>query len=257
MDGYWITRTFKAGKVGEKVKFFVSGNCRQRNKRKEKQAAKKVMQNEASAIKRMARLLNANFSAGDCLLTLSYSEQGMERVIRRAACQSTDPEEYKDAINAGAAQELTNCLRRVKYALDKQGIENMYLGITADIDPETGEEVRVHHHIVVKAGTEEAFIKAWQKYGHVNIEHLSKQEDYLPIAVYFCKQVRHQEDAKMYTRSRNMIVPEGKDRVSHSGSEIRLPKHCRMVQRNEWRGQYAPQYIRYILPDELEEEQSA
>lgn len=254
MDGYWITRTFKAGKVGEKVKFFVSGNARRRNKRKEKQAEKKVMQNEASAIKRMARLLNANFSAGDCLLTLSYTDQGMERVIGRTGGVVEDPEQYKESLKQAASKELTNCLRRVKYALDKQGVENIYIGITADIDGKTGEEVRVHHHVIVKAGTEDAFIKAWQKHGHVHVEHLSKQEDYLPIAVYLCRQVRHQEDAKMYTRSRNMIVPEGKDRVSHSGNEIRLPKGCRMVQRNEWRGQYAPQYIRYILPDETETE---
>ena len=68
MDGYWIVRTYEAGDVGEKTKFFVPGARPTRSKRRLRDAARKQAQNEYSAEKALARLLNANFTEGDLLL---------------------------------------------------------------------------------------------------------------------------------------------------------------------------------------------
>ena len=72
-DGYWVIRTYKAGNVGEKIKFWIPNARPSKSSRKIKSDLKKIKQNEASAVKRLARVINANFSHGDILLGLDYS----------------------------------------------------------------------------------------------------------------------------------------------------------------------------------------
>ena len=80
MKGYWVVRTYEAGAVGEKQSFGYPANALQ-IRAAEKQEIKKQEQNEQSAEKSMARLLNANFRQGDLLLGLDYSEEGLERIL--------------------------------------------------------------------------------------------------------------------------------------------------------------------------------
>ena len=87
-DGYWVVRTYEAGQVGEKTKYFVLGDRIRRNRRKEESSIKKQEQNEYSTKKRLARLINANFTHGDILLGLDYSDASykkLERSTRKAA----------------------------------------------------------------------------------------------------------------------------------------------------------------------------
>ena len=56
--------------------FFVPGARPTRSKRRLRDAARKQAQNEYSAEKALARLLNANFTEGDLLLGLDYSDEG-------------------------------------------------------------------------------------------------------------------------------------------------------------------------------------
>ena len=80
MEGYWIVRTYEAGNVGEKTKFFVPGARPTRSQRRLRDAARKQAQNEYSAEKALARLLNANFTEGDLLVGLDYSDEGLARL---------------------------------------------------------------------------------------------------------------------------------------------------------------------------------
>lgn len=54
MKGYWVVRTYEAGAVGEKTKFWVPGERPSKSGRREKQEIKKQEQNEQSAEKSMA-----------------------------------------------------------------------------------------------------------------------------------------------------------------------------------------------------------
>ena len=76
-----MVRTYEAGAVGEKTKFWVPGERPSKSGRRERQEIKKQEQNEQSAEKRLARLLNANFHQGDLLLGLDYSGEGLERLL--------------------------------------------------------------------------------------------------------------------------------------------------------------------------------
>lgn len=253
-DGYWVVRTYEAGQVGEKTKYFVLGDRTRRNRRKEESSIKKQEQNEYSTKKRLARLINENFTHGDILLGLDYSDASykkLERSARKAApdYDSLPEEDQLRCIREAAAQEMVNYLRRVKRALEKEGCadELKYIAITSDMDGDTKETVRVHHHLIVPASCEHIIRMKWG-HGGTYCKPLSKQEDYMPIAEYLIAQVRGTLNAKKFVSSRNLIRPQPKDRIAVSDAEIRVPRNCKLIQRAEYK-RGAPQYIRYILPE--------
>ena len=253
-DGYWVVRTYEAGQVGEKTKYFVLGDRTRRNRRKEESSIKKQEQNEYSAKKRLARLINANFTHGDILLGLDYSDASykkLERSARKAApdYDSLPEDDQLRCIREAAAQEMVNYLRRVKRALEKEGRadELKYIAIISDMDGDTKETVRVHHHLIVPASCEHIIRMKWG-HGGTYCKPLSKQEDYMPIAEYLIAQVRGTLNAKKFVSSRNLIRPQPKDRIAVSDAEIRVPRNCKLIQRAEYK-RGAPQYIRYILPE--------
>ena len=255
-EGYWVVRTYEAGAIGEKTKFFIPG-ARPTGKvrRKDRDAARKAEQNEYSAQKAMARLINANFVSGDLLMGLDYSAEGMEKILawgrsKGLGVDSEDPQVQMDAVWEAASHELDNALRRVKRKLKKQGMDLKAIYATSDMDGETGESVRVHHHLIVSAGTQEAFLEAWEKYGLGGVSWSplwENQEDRTPIAEYIVRQVRRIPDAKKYRSTRNLVRPQPKDRVALSDAELRIPVGGKLLFRQEFKPG-RPQYIRYELP---------
>ena len=252
-EGYWVVRTYKAGPVGEKTKFFVPGTRPTgKTRRRERSEIKKQEQNEYSAQKAAARLLNANFADGDLLLGLDYSDSGLSRILEWARKEGLDPDAEDEAgRNArweAAAHELDNAIRRVKYRLKKQGLELKAVYITSDMDGETEEEVRVHHHLVVNREARDAFVDAWKELGGVSWSPLWEyQQDRTQMAEYLIRQVRRIPDAKKYRSTRNLIRPEPKDRVALSDAELRIPGGAELLFRQEYKPG-RPQYIRYVLP---------
>ena len=256
-EGYWVIRTYESGAVGEKTKFWVQGlRPASRNKRKEKSEIKKQEQNEYSAQKQIARLINANFGEGDWLLGLDYSLEGMERLEAYIAehpfpVPETGDEEadHMEQLRQAAEREMRLCLRRVKRELQKQAGALKYIAITSDMDGDTGEAVRVHHHLIVNREAREAFVQKWAELGGVDWSPLSGQLDYTAIAEYFIRQVRRVPDAKKYISSRNLERPQPRDRIVISDAELRVPKGGKLLFRSEFKPG-RPQYIRYIIPEE-------
>lgn len=247
-EGYYVIRTYKAGSVGEKIKFWIPDARPTKSARKMKSDLKKIKSNEASSVKRLARAINANFTYGDILLGLDYSSEGFERICKRAGAPvSSDEPESLEAIYHSAEQELVNALRRVKSELEKDGIELRYVAVTSDLDGKTGEYVRVHHHLVINHEALPAFLKKWNL-GGVHDSKLRRQADYTDIAVYLIKQVRYLPDAKKYKSSRNLVRVVPVDRIARNGSQLRAPGGAVLLHASEYKPGY-PQYIRYILPE--------
>lgn len=256
-EGYWVVRTYEAGNVGEKTKFFVPGSRPTgKIRRKDRDSVRKQEQNEYASQKGMARLINANFRAGDLLIGLDYAPAGLERVIawgrkKGLPVDALDEAEQRDAIWEAASHELDIALRRVKGRMKKQGLELKAVYITSDMNGETEEAVRVHHHLVVNREAREAFVDAWEKYGlgYVDWTPLSaEQEDRTGIAEYFIRQVRRIPDAKKYRSTRNLTRPQPKDRVALTDAELRVPTGGELLFRQEFKPG-RPQYIRYVLPE--------
>lgn len=264
-DGYWAIRTYEAGPVGEKIKFWVPGQKPAgKLTRKQKSDIRKAAQNEYAATRQLARLINANFQPGDLFLGLDYSVEAhlrLEMASLRTGLAMTGRNksiltegQRMEAIREAAAHELVNCIRRVKRELDKEGIELKYVSITSDMDGKTGEAVRVHHHLVINREARDAFVHKWQEkgMGGVDWKSLDKQDDYYGVAEYMVKQVRKQAEENQFASSRNLVRPKPKDRVVASAAEVRVPKGCRLLHRQEYKPGKA-QYIRYRIERDLKD----
>lgn len=70
--------------------------------------------------------------------------------------------------------------------LEAKGVECRYVLFTSDMDVETGEAVRVHHHLVIQRVGFEAAAKKWGL-GTVDYQILRDQDDYTPLAEYLCR----------------------------------------------------------------------
>lgn len=265
-EGYYVIRTYEAGPIGEKTKFFVPGKKPDGQlSRRQHNAIRKAEQNEYAAQKALARGINANFKAGDLLMGLDYSAEGLERILQWGRqnglpVDSEDEKEGRDAIWEAASHELEIALRRVKRRLAKTGIELKAYYCTSDMDGDTGELVRVHHHLVVNKGVEAAFVQAWEKYGLGGVSWTplrANQIDRTPIAEYIIKQVRRIPDAKKYRSTRNLLRPKPKNRIVYTDNELMVPKGGVLVYRQEYQNRLGivtelpnrqAQYIRYVLP---------
>lgn len=245
--GYWAIRTWRAGPVEEKVKFWVPGRRPEgKGAIKKDRNLKKAAQNLQNAVKSLARLLNENFLEGDLLAGLDYSDAALRRLRAQIpAWDSLDEAGQQQAEWQAARQNLTRFIRKLRDAAKKQGIELRYVAATSDLDGETGEVVRVHHHLIVNREAKGLLQDLW-KDGGLDYEPMSAQPDYTPIAAYLIRQVRHVEDAKKYSSSRNLRRPEPKDAAAKSAAVLRAPKGAILVDA----GSNVPgqaQYIRYIV----------
>ena len=246
-EGYWVIRTYKAGSVGEKTKFWVDARRAPRNAKRLKTDVKKALANEHSTVKTVARLLNANFSKGDYLIGLDYSKTGYRKLIKSIEGYKKMSEAQRmEEIRQAAEHEMRLCFRRVQYALGKDEKELKYLGVTSDMDGKTGEAVRIHHHVVVNRDSLAAFLEKWTL-GGVDYEQLDGR-DYWWIADYLMRQVRRVPDAKKYHPSRNLVRPQPVDRIAKDGRMMTPPKGAVVIEFDKYRiGR--PQYMRYILPE--------
>lgn len=246
-DGYWAMRKYRAGRIGETVKYWVPGRKPTRSERRLKSDLRKLAANGRSAEKTVARLIHENFLPGkDMLVGLDYSPEGCEKKFGPAPDGDRGPEE-RDCVWAAARHQMELCIRRTARRCRQQGIPFRYIAFTSDMDGETGEAVRVHHHLIVNAEAVEVVRAAW-RLGGVNWETLWG-DDQSDLAAYLVRQVRQMQNAAKYIPSRNLRKPKPKDRIAVNGSEVRLPKGAQLLYRAPYRPGQA-QYIRYLLPEE-------
>ena len=228
-----MIRTYRAGAVGEKIKYWVPGEKPTKSERKIRSDIRQQQRNEANAEKGMARLIHANFSPKDHLVGLNYA----------AVPEGLGVDElYEWADHQGKLWA-----KRVRRACRAAGVPFRYISTTSDLDGKTGEVVRVHHHVIVNAEALEIALAKWTA-GGTHHEHLYDQVDQTPLAHYLLVQVRRRPDGKKYSPSRNLTIPQPQDRIAVSGAELQVPRGGQLLQRAGWMPGM-PQYIRYILPE--------
>lgn len=264
--------------VVERTRYPVRDNARPRSSRKKGNTSfRKQEANFNSALRRVARLLNCNFDhENGILVTLDYDPAGLEKLCAQAGLteseklwalgmQKAEIGEWKAAkkcakrvdvgidpyenteeacakLRAAAEKQMNLWLRRVKR---QQTVK--YIAVTSDIDGDTGEVVRIHHHLVLAAeGISWDMLQKQWKLGSVDIRRLRGQQDYTPIAVYLMRQVRRQPDAKKYSVSRGMLMPEITEREVLGNPEIKAPAGAKIMERSEYNPEKVVQYIRYV-----------
>lgn len=242
--------------VIEKTRYVVGDQAVARGKRKKGNSSfRKQEQNFNSAIRRLARILNCNFDhAGGLLVGLDYSPAGLERLERKAdtgtgaqgtAGASADACARQDALRAEGERQAMLWIRRVKRHIPEAQVK--YVVVTSDLDGDTGELVRLHHHVVLQAPqvSWDSLRKLW-KLGSVDIQQLRDQPDYSKLAAYLLRQVRRVPDAKKYRVSRGMEQPVTEEReVLRVAGEIKAPPGARVFEKRYVEGEVG-QYIRYL-----------
>ena len=149
-----------------------------------------------------------------------------------------------EALREAAEKQLFLWLRRVKR---KHGQELKFIAVTADLDGETGELVRVHHHVPIAAeGISWDLLRKEWKLGSVDIVQVRHNVDYTPIAVYLMRQVRRRPDAKKYRVSRGMEQPEVMEREIIGHVQMRVPVGALLLESSEFQIDFPGQYMRYI-----------
>lgn len=236
--GYWVIRTYKAGGVVEKIKYYVPEEKPTRSERRMKAAIKKQQWNESNARRRLARKIRANFTGRDYIINLTYSDEGLDKLKA-----GLDPDELYNA----AHHQLRLWIKRARNACKAAGVELRYIAVTSDLDAYTGELKRVHHHVIVNAEAVEIVMKRW-KLGVVTEKHLYadwRDPVRYDMAGYLLDQARRLDEEKKYIPSRNLIDPKPKDRIAINGAELALPRGAEL----KYRGPYVPgrpQYLVYI-----------
>lgn len=198
-------------------------------------------ENARQAVRVAARILNCNYTSEDILLTLTYSDEAQEELFAQM-----NPDETWEKAKKIASGKLETARKEFKKALGNSGVEMRTFCVTADMDQETGELVRVHHHVVVTKEAADYIEERWN-FGFVHRENLYRQDDYTPLAAYLLGQVRHFEGKKKYSSSRNMIKPRVEEQVlaEEPTNEIKVQPGSKVLDRTPFRDGCVSQYVRY------------
>ena len=252
MNTVWYTRKYICRNgIEERTKFPVRIDSEKINTRKASVKVKRSSRACDNAERQLARLLNNNFDAHkDSHIVLEYDEKGMQKVEKRAMklLETGEYESMEDCLHFAAQKEAENFIRRIQRA--KGDITLLYVFITSDMDGETGEMVRLHHHMVINSEALEIALSKWNR-GYIHVDELyAHRGDFSCLASYLLKQVRYIMNAKRYTPSRTLQQPYISEPmlVSRFGeSEMKTPSGCIELYRSAYvRGN--AQYLRYYRP---------
>ncbi len=147
---------------------------------------KKILANERETVKRLARILNCNFSTGLLWVTLKYSNGRL-------------PESYEEA-----QKTMEKFLRKLR-----AGVEGLkYVDVTANWSPKHDRPARLHHHIALPVDLSlDALRRLWPE-GEIYIETVSRPGDLTGLAAYMLANVRGLEPGKKkYSCSKGLKKP--------------------------------------------------
>lgn len=195
--------------------------------RRYKQDMRQLEANLKTAEKRLARILNCNFTYGDMLITLDYAEENLR--------------EREELL-----KDVQLFLRRLKREYALLGVPFKFIRVFGEISTHTGKPVRPHHHIVMPAVDFEIIKRQW-KNGTVNYRLLRDQKDYSTMAAYLLKNARKDlPDYKKYSVSRGLLEPTWEEIAVDRFPPIMPPPGAVVMKREEYDPLKKRDYIRYI-----------
>ncbi len=186
-------KTIKSGSIleCEIYPIWLGPKSKRDKKTKASRQAQKNLNNK-NAQKKVARLLNANFTNKDTWLTLTYDNEHLPETIEQAK------------------KNMTNYIRRVKRYCKKNNLPDLkYIYVTEYKDGDINK--RVHHHIVFNLQNRDMAEKLWNGGGRTQARRLQPDIDGLEgMARYITKQKKDTKTStnyKSYTPSRNLKQP--------------------------------------------------
>ena len=243
----WYIRAYTCDNgIEYKTKFPVSENISSTKSRKKKSACiARAERCATDAAHELGRLLNCNFITGtDFHIVLTYSDKGLAALRKKTGAEETE------LLIRQAKREYDNCMKRVKYRAEKKTVEIKAAAVISITDPETGEAVRIHHHVVINADAASLFAECWRA-GDVRMRRLYSNNgpDLQELADYMIAQAARVGADKRYTHTRNLNRAEVSRPIKarNPAAELKVPRECKEI----WRSEYKPgkpQHIRYYRP---------
>ena len=159
---------------------------------REKQRKAQRDLNERNSRKHCERLIEANFTAGDLWITLTYQDDQL-------------PEDMTEAL-----KNMQNFIRRVNRIRKRKGLPNAkYVYVTEGI-----EGGRFHHHLVMDGALDSETVEAaWKKGRRNQIRKLDPDDDGLAGMAKYITKEKKKKCQKRYTPTKGLKQPE--ERVNH------------------------------------------
>lgn len=187
---HYRTKTIKSGNIIECEIYPIwstSQSSRVQKAKESREAQKKL--NEKNAVKKVIRLLNANFTDNDIWGTFTYEPAKRPNTIEEAQ------------------KEMSKFIRRLKYQCTKLGYDPLkYVYVTEVVDDEEKNKHHVHHHIVMNFPDRDLAESLWKNGARTQTRRLQADESgYEGMARYIMKAP---QGSKRYVCSRNLIQPK-------------------------------------------------
>ena len=200
---------------------YTKAPCRSRKAKPTSETQQKL--NDMNAELKLIRIANANFTDHDLKVELTYSNKHL-------------PED-----DEAAAKELRNFLRRVKRYRERNGLSELkYIAVT-----EKGTRSgRYHHHLIMSGDIDLFDLVALWGNGIVGTDILVFDENGIASLVrYMMKQAREFIGKKKYSRSRNLTIPQPRQRDNRFSKR----KVKELARDTECRTEYEKLYEGYHL----------
>lgn len=207
---------------------------------------KKIKANERECIRKLARLINCNFTAGDGFLTLKYDDAHYPE-------GETSEEQYQ-----AAEHDRKKFLRKLRAAYrQKTGQSLKAITVTANWSPRRQAQARLHQHIVLPHDAAELAREVWQQLGGVGTVvtvDLNNEGDYSKVAAYMIANVQGRPAGEnKYHPTRGLAQPIYTEPVEVTDVEDLQPDAGSIVkdvqETEDEDGRIIGKYQRCVLPE--------
>ena len=153
--------------------------------------------NAKNSQKRLTRLMNANFTDGDLIMTLTYAD----------GCYPTPERARKD---------MTNYIKRVRTYRKKQGLPPLkYIYVTESVpEGEQTRKVRVHHHMIINAMDRDVAERLW-KAGRTESKYAQPDDFGLEGFARYITKLSLSKGHHKWVASKNLDKPKEYKSVTH------------------------------------------
>lgn len=153
-------------------------------------SVRKIAANEQESVKRLARILNTNFTDGFLFVTLKYSPENL-------------PPDYPSA-----RAVIDKFLRSARSLYRKDHDDTFrYVKVDANWSPKKGRPARLHHHVVMSPASLDMLEKLWPA-GEFHVKRVCNPGDLTTLASYLIANVEGLEPGqKKWSCSKGLDKP--------------------------------------------------
>ena len=205
-------------------------------------SAAKMKANERDCVRRLARLINCNFEAGDAQVALKYDDLHY-------------PGEYETA-KAVLTKKFLPMLRKEYRKVTGKNLQAVW--VTANWSPKKEAPARLHHHIVLQRDATEMARKIWEErfggLGSFAMESLDGRGDHTDLAAYMAANVHGRPAGEnKWSACRGMKQPIYEEPVEVKDVEDIQPIYLARVhdvsESRDEDGRIISKYMRCTLPE--------